>query len=112
MVRKWSTMLFVALACLIVVNTASAQQGDQPAKKHGGPEARFDAMEKAVKHDPLKGELTKEEFVAALKELKSPRADKAEEFFNKIKKADENKVTKEEFVTAVKAMMAKRKKAQ
>jgi len=108
MVRTWLTMLVMALACLIVVKPASAQEG----KKHGGPESRFDALEKAVKHEPLKGELTKDEFVTALKETKSRMADKAEEIFKSITKADENKVTKAEFVTFMKERMAKRKKSQ
>ena len=87
---------------------------DAPAKKHKGatPEQRFDALEKAAKHDPLKGELTKDEFIAAIKATAkdSKMADHAENFFKSIKKADESKVTKDEFVAAAKAHHAKKKK--
>lgn len=110
MARVWSMLLVLVVACLIAVNSVSAQEkkgkrGDRPS-----PEKRFDDMEKAVQHDPLKGELTKDEFVKALKETKSRMADKAEEVFKSIKKADENKVTKDEYVKFLKERFANHQK--
>lgn len=109
MVRIWS-ILTLLFACCVMVNTVRAQ--DAPAKKHKGPEARFDALEAAAKHDPLKGELTKDEFVAAIKATaKDPKqAEHAESLFNKISKADETKVTKAEFVKFAKDHAGKGKK--
>ena len=101
MVRIWS-ILSLLVACSIVVNVARA--ADEPKKhEHQTPEQRFDALEKAAKHDPLKGELTKDEFVAAVKEVSPKMADHAEDAFKHIKKADENKVTKDEYVASAKA---------
>ncbi len=56
-------------------------------------------MEKAAKHDPLTGVLTQEEFVAGMKAAGGKMADRAEDIFKNIKKADEGKVTKDEYVT-------------
>ena len=108
MVRVCSTMLALLVACLVAVNSASAQ--DKPKHQHTSPDQRFDALEKAVNHEPLKGELTKDEFITAMKASKSKMADKAEEFFGKIKKADETKVTKAEYVDAMKAPFQNRGK--
>ena len=109
MARVWSMLLVMVVACLVAVNSVSAQE-KKGKRDRPSPEKRFDDMEKAVKHDPLKGELTKDEFVTAMKETKSRMADKAEEFFKKIKKADESKVTKDEYVKALKDMFANRQK--
>ena len=108
MVRVWS-ILTLLLACLALVSTVRA---DDAAKKHKGfsPEAYFDTLEKAAKHDPLKGELTKDEFVAARKATNPDKAEQAEGFFKQIKKADEGKVTKDEFVKFMKDHAGKGKK--
>lgn len=98
MVRVWSKLLVLVVACLVAVNSVSAQEKKKGKRDRPSHEKRFDDLEKAVKHDPLKGELTKDEFVKALKETKSRMADKAEETFKSITKADENKVTKDEYV--------------
>ena len=54
-------------------------------KKHERqtPEQRFNAQVKAVNHDPLKGELPKDEFIKAVKQSKSTKMAEgaAEEFF-------------------------------
>ena len=106
--RIWTVLLSLILAGFVAVNTGSAQE----KKKHDrpSPEARFDGLEKAVKHDPLTGELTKDEFVTAMKETKSRAADKAEEIFGQIKKADEKKVTKAEYVAHMKERYQHHKK--
>lgn len=109
MARVIVRTLIVALLCVMASGSAFAQErkGKRGGGDHPSPEARFDAMEKLAKHDPLTGTLTKDEFIKAVKESGSRMADHAEEFFNRIKKADENKVTKDEFVTAAKEMRAK-----
>jgi hypothetical protein len=111
MVRLWATFLVLAMACLVTVNVASAQ-GKQGKKGGGMPDAgkMFDDTEKAVKHDPLTGVLTKDEFVKGMKESGSRMADRGEQMFEHIKKADNSKVTKEEFVTFMKDFMGNRGK--
>ena len=93
---------------------SAVRADDAPAKKHKGPSAeqRFDALEKAAKHDPLTGELKKDEFIAAVKATaKDPKqAEHAEKFFTAITKADDGKVTKDEFVKFIKEHHAKAKK--
>ena len=76
------------------------------------PEARFDALEKAAKHDPCTGVLTKDEFVAAIKATsKDPKqAEHADKWFDKITKADAAKVTKDEYVKFMKENAGKGKK--
>jgi len=107
MTRVCSTLLALAIACLVAVNTASAQQNEGKKKRERpNPEARFDALEKAANHDPLTGELTKDEFVKAMKATAPRMGDRAEQFFNRIKKADENKITKAEFVQSMKDFRA------
>jgi len=73
---------------------------------------RFDAMEKAVGHNPLKGQLTKEEFIKIMKPpapvlgKSEPSFNRlAEDAFNRITKADPNKLTKNEYVAYIKKMM-------
>jgi hypothetical protein len=110
MPRVWSTLLVMVVACLIAVNSTAQEKkrgkgGDRPS-----PESRFDALEKAAKHDPLTGVLTKEEFVKAMKDSGSRMADRAEEIFTKLKKADEKKITKDEFVKGMKEMFQGRGK--
>ena len=100
-----SALLVLAVACLVAVNSASAQD---KKKDRPNPEKRFDDMEKAVNHDPLKGELTKEEFVKAMKATSPRGGDRAEAFFDRIKKVDEKKITKDEFVKAMKEMRSNR----
>jgi hypothetical protein len=103
-------MLVLLVATMVMVSTASAQDKEKKGRKGGDrptPEKRFDDMEKTVKHDPLTGVLTKDEYVKALKDTRM--ADRAEEMFKRIKKADENKVTKAEYVTAMKEMFTKGK---
>jgi hypothetical protein len=104
MARVWS-ILAILLACLIMVGTVNAQEKKGNRKP---ADQRFDDMEKTVKHDPLTGVLTKDEFVTALKGTRM--ADRAEEFFKNIKKADEGKVTKAEYVQAMKDRYGKKKK--
>jgi hypothetical protein len=108
--RIWTILLSLILACFVTVNIGSAQE----KKKHDrpSPEQRFDNLEKAVKHDPLTGELTKDEFVTAMKETKSRQADKAGEIFGQIKKASDTKVTKAEYVAFVKEHFQHHKKSQ
>jgi hypothetical protein len=118
MVRICSTLLVVVMACLVAANVAFAQEQKKGGKRGGTPEdrkaraeKRFDDMEKAVKHDPLKGELTKDEFLKAMKEMSQGKmGDRAEEFFKRMKKADESKITKAEYVTAISEMMGGRGK--
>jgi hypothetical protein len=107
MVRVSTRLAVFVLACLVVVSMSIAQ--DQPDTKKKGKqspeerkaaiEKRFDALEKAAKHDPLTGVLTKDEYVAAVKEVNAKMGDRAEEMFKNIKKADDGKVTKAEYVT-------------
>jgi hypothetical protein len=107
MVRVWTRLAVVVLACLVMVSMAVAQdQGggkkrpqQTPEERKANAEKRFDDMEKTAKHDPLKGELTKEEFVAGMKEINTKMADRAEQMFDRITKADSTKVTKAEYVT-------------
>jgi hypothetical protein len=112
--RRFCSILSFLLACLIVASTVRGQDPDNPPpkkKKRSMTAAqRFDAMEKAANHDPLKGELTKDEFIAAVKSVQPKQADKAEDMFKGITKADEGKVTKDEYVAWTKAEAAKRKK--
>jgi len=100
-------MVLIALGLLLAVARPSFAQ---ERKQRLTPEQRFDALEKAVKHDPLTGVLTKDEFIAGVKEVSPKMADRAEKLFTDIKKADEGKVTKNEYVTAMKERYAKRKK--
>jgi hypothetical protein len=95
MVKLWTTLLVLVVACLVTVNVASAQ-GRQGKKDGRLPDAGklFDDAEKAAKHDPLTGVLTKDEFVKGMKESGSKMADRAEQMFDRIKKADNSKVTK------------------
>jgi hypothetical protein len=111
MVRLWTTFLVLAMACLVTVNTASAQ-GKQGKKGGKMPDAGklFDEMEKKAKHDPLTGVLTKDEFVKGMKESGSKMADRADQMFERIKKADKTKVTKDEYTTFLKDFMANRGK--
>jgi Ca2+-binding EF-hand superfamily protein len=107
MVRVWTRLAVMVLACLVMVSMAVAQdQGggkkrtpQTPEERKAAAEKRFDALEKAAKHDPATGVLTKDEFVAAVKEVNAKMADRAEDMFKNIKKADESKVTKAEYVT-------------
>ena len=69
-----------------------------PEERKAAAEKRFDDMEKAAKHDPLTGVLTKDEFVAAIKEINSKMGDCAEQMFDRITKADKDKITKGEYV--------------
>jgi hypothetical protein len=109
MAKVLSTLLVLVVACLVVVSMASAQ--DKKGKgQRPDPGARFDAMEKSAGHDPLTGCLTKDEFVKAMKESGSKMADRAPEFFDKIKKADANKVTKDEYIAGIKELFSGGKK--
>lgn len=105
--------IFALLFAFVVMVSAARADDPAPPKKHQHqtPEARFDALEKAASHDPVKGVLTKDEFVTALKTVAPKMADKAEEIFAKITKADEGKVTKDEYVTWAKAQHHGKKKA-
>ena len=111
MVRVGS-LLTLLLACSVMAGTVRA--GDAPVKKHKGQsiEQHFDALEKAAKHDPCTGVLTKDEFVAAVKATSkdAKQAQHADKWFDKITKADESKVTKDEFVKFMKANLDKGKK--
>ena len=108
MVRIWS-ILALLLAYVAMASTVSAQ--DAPKKHKGGdPAAYFDTLEKAAKHEPLKGELTKDEFIAARKATAPDKAEQAEGFFKQIKKADDGKVTKDEYVAFMKSHTGKKKK--
>jgi hypothetical protein len=114
MARLWTTLMVLVVACLVTVNMASAQgrQGKKGQKGGKTPDAgkMFDDAEKAAKHDPLTGVLTKDEFVKGLKESGSRMASHAEQMFDRIKKADNSKVTKEEFTTFLKDFMGNRGK--
>ena len=111
MLRLWTTLLVLVVACLVTVNMASAQ-GRQGKKGGKMPDAGklFDGMEKLAKHDPLTGVLTKDEFAKGMKESGSRMASRAEQMFDRIKKADKSKVTKEEFTTFMKQFMGGRGK--
>ncbi len=100
-------MVLIALGLLLAV---ARQSFAQEKKKRPTLEQRFDALEKAAKHEPLTGVLTKDEFVAAVKEVSPRMADRAEKIFDDIKKADAGKVTKAEYVTAMKERYKNRKK--
>jgi hypothetical protein len=108
MVRVWSIFTLL-LVCFVAASTVRA---DDAPKKHKGPtpEARFDALEKAANHDPLKGELTKDEFIAAFKATTPDKADKASGIYKAIPKADMGKVTKDEWVKFAKEHVGKGKK--
>jgi hypothetical protein len=107
------SFLTLLLASLLMASALRADDAPPPPKKppRKTPEQRFDALEKAAKHDPLKGVLTKGEFVDAIKATSSPRmADRAEEMFLSIPKADPGKVTKDEFVKAINELIKSRGK--
>jgi hypothetical protein len=114
MTRLWTTLLILVMACLVTVNMASAQEkrGKKGGKGDRAPDAGklFDEMEKKAKHDPLTGVLAKDEFVKGMKESGSRMAERAEQMFDRIKKADSTKVTKEEYTTFLKDFMANRGK--
>ena len=107
MLRRCSTMLVLGVAILVAGTAWAQDQKEGKKRQHQTPEQRFDALEKAAKHDPLKGELTKDEFVTAVKEVTPRMASHAEEFFKNAKKADEGKITKDEYVKAWKELRAK-----
>jgi len=69
------------------------RSGERPT-----PESRFDEMERAVGHGSPMGVLTKEEFIRGLKQSGSKLADRAGETFDRMTKADPNRITKAEYV--------------
>jgi len=107
MTRVWRALLVLIVAGLVAVDVALAGEeskgsGTPAGAKQSGqwqdPAAGFDAMEKAAGHDPLKGELTKEEFVKVLEETDARMGKWASQLFDQATKADPKKITKDEWV--------------
>jgi Ca2+-binding EF-hand superfamily protein len=119
MVRVWTRLAVVVLACLAMASVSFAQDDGggkkrtppTPEERKANAEKRFDDLEKAAKHDPVTGVLTKDEFVAAVKAGGGKMADRAEQMFDRITKADKDKITKAEYVTFASQPRTRGKKA-
>jgi hypothetical protein len=111
MIRVGMTVVALVVAGMLSVSAALAAEvkkggGTAGEAKKGGawrdPAATFDAMEKTAGHDPLKGELTKEEFVKALEKADAQMGKWGNQLFDRATKADPNKITKDEWVKFMK----------